>query len=223
VRWNHPERGLVLPGNFIPMAEETGLIVPLGALVLRMACKQIKVWLDAGVALTAVAVNVSPTQLHREGLVEDICGIVAECGIDPRWVELELTENSVMTDAEAAERKLRALSAFGFKLAIDDFGTGYSSLSYLKRFPVDKLKIDQSFVHSLADEDSNDAAIARAIITLGHSLGLQVVSEGVETEAQMAFLRRHDCDAVQGYLFSRPVPDHDVPPLLGGGHTRAAE
>ena len=223
VRWMHPERGLVLPGNFISMAEETELIVPLGDLMVRMACKQIKVWLDAGIAVTPVAVNVSSTQLHREGLVEDIQRIVEECGIDPRWVELELTESSVMADAEAAERKLRALNAFGIKLAIDDFGTGYSSLSYLKQFPVDKLKIDQSFILSLADENGDDAAIARAIITLGHSLGLRVVSEGVETEAQMDFLRRHGCDVVQGYLFGRPVPHHDVAALLGGGHTSAAE
>jgi diguanylate cyclase (GGDEF)-like protein len=214
VRWEHPSRGLVLPGEFISLAEETGLIVPLGALVLRRVCEQIRTWSDDGLDLVPVAVNLSAVQLHRDSLVDDIQAVVEECGIEPRWLELELTESSVMTDAKAAERTLQALDAFGIKLAIDDFGTGYSSLSYLKRFPVTKLKIDQSFVSSLADETSNDAAIARAIITLGHSLGMHVVSEGVETEGQLAYLRRQGCDSIQGFLFSRPVPAQEVPSIL---------
>jgi len=223
VRWNHPEMGLVMPGSFIPLAEETGLIIPLGEIVLRLACRQIRLWIDAGLNMVPVAVNVSAAQLLRDGLVEDIAMIVGESGIPPRWLELELTESGVMEDALAAERTLRALDDFGTKIAIDDFGTGYSSLSYLKRFPVHKLKIDQSFVRSLGDSDGNDAAIARAIITLGHSLGMTVVSEGVETAAQLSYLRGQGCDVVQGFLFSRPVPARDIPALLGGSPYKAAE
>ncbi|MDR3439309.1 EAL domain-containing protein [Telmatospirillum sp.] len=214
VRWNHPERGLVFPESFIFLAEETGLIVPLGEIVLRIACQQIRAWHDAGLKVVPVAVNLSAVQLHRPEFVAEISQIVVECGINPEWLELELTESGLMADAEAAEQMLRALDDFGIKLAIDDFGTGYSSLNYLKRFPVSKLKIDRSFVHSLSDESSDDAAIARAIITLGHSLGMRVVSEGVETEEQLSYLRRQGCDAVQGYLFSRPVPAAEVPPML---------
>jgi len=223
VRWNHPEMGLIMPANFIPLAEETGLIIPLGEIVLRLACSQIRLWIDAGLDMVPVAVNLAAAQLLRDGLAEDIAMIVGESGIPPRWLELELTESGVMEDAVVAERALRALDDFGTKIAIDDFGTGYSSLSYLKRFPVRKLKIDQSFVRSLGDSGGNDAAIARAIITLGHSLGMTVVSEGVETEAQLSYLRGQGCDVVQGFLFSRPVPANAIPALLGGAPYRAAE
>jgi diguanylate cyclase (GGDEF)-like protein/PAS domain S-box-containing protein len=215
VRWQHPERGLVFPDQFISLCEETGLIIPLGQLVCRMACRQIADWLAAGVTVVPVAVNVSAVQLHRPDFVADICRIVEDTLIQPQWLELELTESGLMVDAQAAEQMLRALNGFGVKLAIDDFGTGYSSLNYLKRFPVSKLKIDRGFVRYLSDESSDDAAISRAIITLGHSLGLQVVSEGVETEEQLSYLRRQGCDAVQGYLISRPVPASQVPAMLG--------
>ncbi len=214
VRWRHPEQGMIPPGRFIPLAEETGLIIPLGDQVLHMACAQIRSWLNQGLPMVPVAVNLSAIQMRRETLIEDIMKILQDNGIDSRWLELELTESGVMEDAEAAERTLRELSGQGIKLAIDDFGTGYSSLSYPKRFPISKLKIDRSFVSSLEDEGGNDAAIARAIITLGHSLGMTVVSEGVETQAQLAYLRANGCDTVQGYLFSKPVPAADIPPML---------
>ena len=213
VRWQHPTLGLVSPGQFIPLAEETGLIVTLGDEVLTIACRQIRAWLEAGVPLVPVAVNLSAAQLRRGGLVEHIVSVIEQEKIEPRWLELELTESAVMEDALAAERTLRSLNGYGIKLSIDDFGTGYSSLSYLKRFPVAKLKIDQSFVRSLAN-DENDAAIARAIITLGHSMGLEVLSEGVETSEQLEYLRLQQCDTVQGFFFSRPIPADEIPPLL---------
>ncbi len=223
VRWNHPEQGQIMPGRFIPLAEESGLIVPLGDLVLDLACRQLRAWLDAGLAVVPVAVNLSAAQLRLPDLVENLRRLLATHAIEPRWIELELTESGIMEDAGAAVRTLYELAEAGIKLAIDDFGTGYSSLSYLKRFPVAKLKIDKSFVHSLGEPDGNDAAIARAIITLGHSLGMTVVSEGVETEEQLAYLRSQGCDAVQGYLFSRPLPAAQVPALFGPPHTEAAE
>ncbi len=213
LRWRHPERGMVPPSTFIPVAEETGLIIPLGDLVLRMACRQIRDWVAAELPMVPVAVNLSAVQLKRDGLAEHVRRVVEEFEVDPRLLELELTESSVMEDAMAAEAVLRALDKSGIKLAIDDFGTGYSSLSYLKRFPVQKLKIDQSFVRSL-DQGGNDAAIARAIITLGHSLGLTVVSEGVEEETQLHYLRGQGCDVIQGYLFSRPVAAEQIPEVM---------
>jgi diguanylate cyclase (GGDEF)-like protein/PAS domain S-box-containing protein len=221
LRWNHPTEGLIPPGRFIPLAEETGLIIPLGQLVVRQACRQVRAWLDAGLPMVPVAVNVSADQMRQPGLAEMIIGTIAEYGVDARWIELELTESAIMEDAGAAEQILRRLADAGIKLVIDDFGTGYSSLSYLKRFPVVKLKIDQSFISSLTAPDGNDAAIARAIITLGHSLGMSVVSEGVETDEQLAYLHAHGCDGVQGFLFSRPVPASQVPALLGPSRIRA--
>lgn len=213
VRWRHPENGLISPGRFIPLAEETGLISPLGDMVLRMACRQIHDWQQQDVPVVPVAVNLAAGQLRRPGLVEDILSVIQESGIETHLLELELTESGVMEDAGAAEHTLRELNAHGIKLAIDDFGTGYSSLSYLKRFPVAKLKIDQSFVRPLGT-DEDDGAIARAVITLGHALGMTVVSEGVENQAQLSYLRSHGCDVMQGFLFSRPLPAAEIPAVL---------
>ena len=213
VRWQHPDRGLIPPAHFIPIAEECGLIVPLGDWVMAEACRQIEVWRAQGLDPVTVAVNLSAAQMRQEDLVGRIRRLLDETGTPPHLLEVELTESTVMEDAEAAVRILNAIHSFGLPLAIDDFGTGYSSLSYLKRFPVDRLKIDQSFVRNLAT-DPNDAEIARAIISLGHSLGLEVVSEGVETEAQLDYLRAEGCDVLQGFLFSRPVPAEAMAVLL---------
>lgn len=203
-RWLHPERGLIPPGQFIPVAEDTGLIVPLGEWVLVQACRQAKIWKDKGLGPITMAVNISAVQFFRQDVVGVVKRILADVQLDPSWLELELTESMVMHDAEAAIHTLGRLNQLGLKMSIDDFGTGYSSLNYLRRFPVHRLKIDQSFVRELANS-SNDAEIARAIISLGHSLELEVVSEGVETQAQLDYLKREGADLLQGFLFSKPV------------------
>ncbi|MDD3528547.1 MAG: EAL domain-containing protein [Gallionellaceae bacterium] len=207
VRWQHPVRGLVPPAEFIPLAEESGLILIIDHWVLTEASRQIAAWRASGLPDVTVAVNLSPRQFIREGLVDTIDGIVAAAGIAPAALEFEITENTMMERAEQAAAVLKALSARGFGIAVDDFGTGYSSLSYLKRLPVSKLKIDRSFVTDIPT-DANDVAIATAIIQMAASLGLKVVAEGVETEAQRAFLQAHGCDMMQGYLYSQPLdPD----------------
>ncbi|MDE2089728.1 MAG: bifunctional diguanylate cyclase/phosphodiesterase, partial [Gammaproteobacteria bacterium] len=205
LRWQHPERGLLSPGEFISLAEETGLIVPIGEWAMRMACAQNKAWRDRGPGKITVAVNISARQFHRQDLPALVARMLAETGLLPDGLELEITESVAMQDVERATTVLAELKRMGVKLSIDDFGTGFSSLNYLKRFPIDKLKIDQSFVRNLTT-DENDAAIARAVITLGHSLKLKVIAEGVETAEQLAWLRREDCDDAQGYLFGKPVP-----------------
>ena len=204
VRWQAPDEGLLSPGRFIPLAEETGLIVPLGEWVLRAACECMKSWLDAGLPLDVLAVNLSPRQFRQGDLHERIRAILAETGLPPRHLELEITENALMESGPEIEAKLAALKALGLGVAIDDFGTGYSSLAYLKRFSIDKLKIDQSFMRDIP-LDSSNMEIAAAIIAMAKNLKLKVLAEGVETETQRAFLERHDCDAAQGYLFGRPV------------------
>ncbi|HYE34207.1 sensor domain-containing phosphodiesterase [Methylocaldum sp.] len=203
IRWQHPEWGRVAPGRFIPIAEDSGLIVPIGEWVIREACRQNMYLQSLGFPKVPVAVNIaSPQFLHRfEELVERI---LAETGMEPHYLELELTEGIVMQGEGSIQRRLHKLKELGVKLAIDDFGTGYSSLSYLKRFPIDKLKIDQSFVRDIID-DQDDLAITRAVISLGHSLRLTVIAEGVETEQQLAFLREEGCDQAQGFFFSRPL------------------
>jgi diguanylate cyclase (GGDEF)-like protein/PAS domain S-box-containing protein len=213
VRWQHPERGLISPAQFIPVAEDTGLIVPLGEWVLVQACQQARQWMDKGLGPITMAVNISAVQFFRQDVVAVVKRILADAHLDPAWLELELTESMVMHDAEAAILTLGRLNQIGLKMSIDDFGTGYSSLNYLRRFPVHRLKIDQSFVRELTNS-SNDAEIARAIISLGHSLELEVVSEGVETEAQLDYLQREGCDLLQGYLFSRPVPGDQATAIL---------
>ncbi|MDQ5960684.1 MAG: hypothetical protein QG592_1767 [Pseudomonadota bacterium] len=205
IRWQHPERGLVPPVQFIPLAEQSGLIVPIGAWVLREACQQAVRWQKEGLPAMRVAVNLSPLQFRQDDLVEQVARVLAETGLDPCWLELEVTESLVMDNPEAAADFLKRLKKMGIRLAMDDFGTGYSSLGYLKRFPFDVLKIDRSFVQNIVSEP-DDAVIAVAVIAMAHSLGLQVIAEGVEDESQMRYLRAHLCDEIQGYLFSQPLP-----------------
>ena len=207
IRWNAPEHGLVAPDRFIPFAEETGLIVPIGEWVLRTACAHNKAWQNAGLALIPVAVNLSPRQLDRN-LPEFVRQVLSESGMAASWLELEITENVVMKDAEKTVATLNALKRLGLQISVDDFGTGYSSLSYLRRFPVDALKIDKSFVRDIA-RDSDSAAIVKAVISLGHTLNLRVIAEGVENIEQYNFLLDNDCDEVQGYFLGKPMPMED--------------
>jgi diguanylate cyclase (GGDEF)-like protein/PAS domain S-box-containing protein len=203
IRWQLPGRGVIGPGSFIPIAEETGLIAPIGRWVLETACAQNKAWQDAGFKPCVVAVNVSPRQFRRD-FAQTIAEVLEQTKLEPRWLEIELTENMVMHDGEQMVEMLHAIKRLGVQISVDDFGTGYSSLSYLKRFPVDRLKVDRSFVKDIAT-DPDDAAIVRTIIALGHNLNLKVVAEGVETEEQIAFLAANACDELQGYYFSKPV------------------
>jgi len=212
VRWHEPKLGMVSPASFIPLAEESGLIVSIGEWILRQACAQARQWLAAGVP-ARVAVNVSARQFHDGDLANLVAAVLQECRLPPHLLELELTESMLMQNAEQALAILDRLHAMGVKIAIDDFGTGYSSLSYLKRLPIDVLKIDQSFVRDIAD-DADDRAIVSAIIGLARSLQLDVIAEGVETEAQLAFLRERQCGMMQGYLFSRPVAGEEVQAML---------
>ncbi len=205
LRWQHPELGMVPPLRFIGLAEETGLIVPIGAWVLRTACEQVKAWQIQGLGFLRVSVNLSARQFNQRDLTQSIADILQDTGLDPHYLEIELTESMVMTDVDHTVEILRNLKALGVQMSIDDFGTGYSSLSYLKRFPIDVLKIDQSFVRDIT-LDPDDAAIVTTIISLAHNLRLNVIAEGVETEAQLHYLQRHGCDEIQGYYFSRPVP-----------------
>jgi EAL domain-containing protein (putative c-di-GMP-specific phosphodiesterase class I) len=213
IRWTHPTRGLVLPGQFIPVAEDCGLILPIGAWVLREACGQAQAWADAGLPRMTVAVNVSAMQLMHESFVADLFAILDETGLDPKYLGLELTESALMKNADLAASILSTLRETGVRVAVDDFGTGYSSLSYLRRFPLDALKIDQSFVQ-LITTHPNDTIIVRAIMSMGQSLNLRVIAEGVETQAQLDFLKAHQCDEAQGYYFGWPVPPQQLARLL---------
>lgn len=204
IRWIHPEQGMISPDTFIPIAEETGLIVPIGEWALRTACRQNKLWQDAGLPPMIVSVNLSPRQFLQHSIVETIGQVLEETGLDPKYLDLEITESMTM-NVQCTISVLQNLSGLGVKISIDDFGTGYSSLHYLKKFPIDKLKIDQSFVRE-STVDSNDATIVRTIISMAHHLKLQVVAEGVETREQLIFLQQHLCDAAQGYFFSKPLP-----------------
>ncbi|GGY61388.1 bifunctional diguanylate cyclase/phosphodiesterase [Pseudoduganella albidiflava] len=213
VRWQHPEMGMVAPARFIPLAEETGMILPLGAWVLESACRQLVEWQREGRDYLRVAVNVSARQMAEQDFVQSVARVLDETGLDPASLELELTESAVMNDVEHAIEVMSDLKALGVKLAIDDFGTGYSSLAHLKRFAVDVLKIDQAFVRDLTI-DPDDAAIVTTIIALAANLNLQVISEGVETLDQLSFLREHGCSQMQGYYFSRPVPATAIATVL---------
>ena len=205
IRWQDPDLGLVYPAQFVPIAEESGLIVPIGQWVVREACRQVRAWLDAGLPAVPVAVNISAVEFRHLNFLDGVARILAETGLAPRYLELELTESILMHEAESSAAVLEGLKALGVHLAIDDFGTGYSSLSYLNRFPIDTLKIDQSFVRDVAT-NPDDASIVSAVIGMGRSLRQRVVAEGVETAAQLDFLRHHHCEEGQGYLFSYPVP-----------------
>jgi diguanylate cyclase (GGDEF)-like protein len=213
LRWQSPELGLVSPGRFIPLAEETGLIVSIGEWALKTACARNRAWQDAGLPPLPMAANLSARQFQNVDLVGTVARILRETGLDPCFLELEITESLVMQDVESASALLGELKGLGAQLSMDDFGTGYSSLSLLKRFPFDKLKIDISFVREITT-DPDSAAIARTIIAMAHNLNLRVIAEGVETEGQLAYLRAHGCDEMQGFYFSRPVPAGDFEALL---------
>jgi diguanylate cyclase (GGDEF)-like protein/PAS domain S-box-containing protein len=216
LRWKHPERGMISPALFIPLAEETGYIISIGEWVLRTACEQCRRWQKMGFPSLYLAVNLSSRQFHQKDLPASIYQILQDTGLNPASLGLELTEGLVMQQAEASVNTLRELKAMDIRISIDDFGTGYSSLSYLKRFPIDILKIDQSFVRDIP-KDEDDAAIASTIITMAHSLGLRVVAEGVETVEQLKFMREHGCDALQGYYLSKPLPPEQFADFLKNG------
>ncbi len=219
IRWKHPDLGFVSPAQFIPLAEETGLIVPIGEWVLREACRQNRAWQDAGLTPVRMAVNLSSVQFNQPGLQETVRTALEDSKLAADWLELELTESTVMNDAGSAVATLARLKSSGVHLSIDDFGTGYSSLAYLKRFPIDALKIDQSFIREVTS-NPDDAAIVTSIILMARSLKLGVVAEGVETQSQLSFLRVLQCDEAQGYLFSPPVPAALAGQLLAGGLQR---
>jgi diguanylate cyclase (GGDEF)-like protein/PAS domain S-box-containing protein len=222
LRWTHPTRGLVSPATFIPVAEDCGLILPIGAWVLRQACAQARLWLDEGLNLGAMAVNVSAMEFRDESFLYGLFEILAETGLDPEYLELELTESVLMKQVESSTSILQTLRDRGVKIAIDDFGTGYSSLSYLRKFSVDALKIDQSFVRQITTA-GDDAVIVTTVINMARSLKLRVVAEGVETLREVEFLRARQCDEAQGFYFSRPVPPQNFAALLRSGSPKVRE
>jgi predicted signal transduction protein with EAL and GGDEF domain len=204
IRWNHPALGFMVPAQFIGIAEESGLIVPIGRWVLREACRQGSAWRDSGLAPPRLAVNISAVELRSRDLVPGVAAILTETGFDPQCLELELTETYLMQDSKSTALVLSSLKELGARLALDDFGTGYSSLSYMRRFPIDTLKIDQSFVRDLTT-DADDASVVSAVINMAKSLHMGVVAEGVETSEQSRFLEEHECVEAQGFYFSRPM------------------
>src|ERR1700693_4589152 len=218
IRWQHPERGLIGPLQFISVAEDCGLMLPIGNWVLRESCRQAKEWQDAGLRPIEMAVNVSSVEFRNEDFLEGVRAILEETGLSPHYLGLELTESVLMQHAKFTVPVLKELKAMGVRLAIDDFGTGYSSLSYLRQFPIDTLKVDQSFVHGI-NADTDDATIINAVINMGSNLNHRVIAEGVETVEQVAFLQAHGCDEGQGYYFSRPVPAPQFAKLLEAGTT----
>lgn len=214
IRWQHPVRGLILPAQFVPIADDCGLIVPIGQWVLREACRQIRAWFDAGLRPTPVAVNISAVEFRTNDFLVRVRSALEDAGLEPHYLELELTESVLMQDVESTNRMLQSLKTMGLRLTIDDFGTGHSSLSYLRRFPIGALKIDQSFVRDITS-DPDDATIASAVISMGKSLRQRVIAEGVETREQLEFLQAQRCDEGQGYYFSRPVVAEEFARLLG--------
>ena len=216
IRWQHPTRGVIMPAQFIPIAEDSGLILPIGRLVLLEACRQARRWFDAGYRDVSVAVNVSALELRDDGFLEGVLASLRQTQLEPRLLELELTESVLMKRVEPSIVILKILRERGIHLAIDDFGTGYSSLSYLRKFPIDTLKVDQSFVRQI-DTSGGDAAIVTAVMSMARSLKLRIVAEGVETKAEMQFLKSHDCDQAQGYYFSKAVPALEFANMLKRG------
>jgi len=198
-------KGLVSPGEFIPVAEDTGLIVPLGEWVLKTACRQTKEWQDAGLPPISISVNISGKQFQEDNFLKKISNIIEDSSLNPKWLELEITENVLMHHAQITAEILHEIKEMGVRLSMDDFGTGYSSFNYLKSFPLDIIKIDKSFIDEIP-QNPNDAAIVNAIISMAHNLNLHVVAEGVELKQQQIFLRDHGCDEIQGYYYSRPLP-----------------
>jgi diguanylate cyclase (GGDEF)-like protein/PAS domain S-box-containing protein len=216
IRWTHPARGLVSPAQFIPIAEECGLILPIGKWVLRQACMQAREWVDAGLPMITMAVNISAMEFRDDNFLDGVFAVLQETGLDPRSLELELTERVLITRPESTASVLQTLRTRGVQIAVDDFGTGYSSLSYLTKFPIDALKIDQSFVRQITDTPA-ETSIVTAVISMGRSLKLRVVAEGVETQEELAFLHAHHCDEAQGYFFSRPIAPQQFAKLLKAG------
>ncbi|MEO7840812.1 MAG: EAL domain-containing protein [Anaerolineales bacterium] len=216
IRWTHPIRGSVSPAQFIPVAEDCGMILPIGTWVLRESCKQVRTWMDAGLPLITMAVNVSAMQFRSENFLEDVFAILKDAGLEPSSLELELTESVLMKHAESTETILKTLRSRGVRVAVDDFGTGYSSLSYLRKFSIDTLKIDQSFVRQITTTP-DATTIVTAVISMGRSLKLRVVAEGVETQEELAYLQTNQCDVGQGFYFSRPVPAQEFARLLETG------
>jgi predicted signal transduction protein with EAL and GGDEF domain len=219
IRWRHPSRGLLYPMQFIPIAEECGLIIQIGQWALHEACSQAQAWFTAGLAFGTMAVNISAVEFRSDRFFDGVCSVLRTTGLKPQCLELELTETAVMRDFEATCIVLNALSAMGIRIAVDDFGTGYSNLSYLKRFPINTLKLDKTFVHDIPDS-ANVATIVRSVIHMSRCLNLQVVAEGVENVQQLQFLQAHDCGEGQGYYFSKPVASSECRSLLslGEGH-----
>jgi predicted signal transduction protein with EAL and GGDEF domain len=214
IRWAHPERGLLPPAHLVPIAEDCGLIVPIGQWVLREACRQAQAWQTAGLPPVPVAVNISSLEFRHKDFLARVRAILAETRLQPHYLELEVTESILMQDVESTVAVLQALKSMGVRIAVDDFGTGYSGLNYLREFPIDALKIDQKFIHK-STINPNDAAIVSAAISLGRSLRQRVVAEGVETREQLAFLKTRFCDEGQGYYFGRPVVAEEFAGLLG--------
>ncbi len=213
LRWEDPDLGIIPPLEFIPLAEETGLIIPIGEWVIRTACLQNRVWQESGLSPLRISVNMSGRQFKNKGIIEAVSGILADTGLPPRYLELEITENIVMENVESTITILNELKNMGLKISMDDFGTGYSSFSYLKRIPLDVIKIDRSFIKDI-HESSHDRTIIGAIIVMAHSLRMEIIAEGVETEEQLSFLRLNNCDEIQGYLLSRPLSGEDATELL---------
>jgi EAL domain-containing protein (putative c-di-GMP-specific phosphodiesterase class I) len=216
VRWQHPVRGLIPPNDFVPMAERTGMIMALGKLVLRLACKQAKAWRDEDLPVVRMSVNLSANEFRTSRIADTVAQIAQDTPLNPRFLDIEITESAMMENRAAAVTALAQMKGIGITVAIDDFGTGYSSLSYLKGFPVDAVKIDQSFIRDIT-RDSDDAAITAAIISMAKTLKLQVVAEGVETEEQLQFLRSRGCDEMQGFLVSKAVPAGEATEMLRQG------
>jgi len=216
VRWNHPLKGMIPPGNFIPLAEESGMIVQIGDWVLEEACRQNKAWQDAGLPLMPVSVNLSIRQFVQTDLAGKVAAVLEKTGLDPKYLDLEITESMTM-DVSHVSRCLLDLTELGVNISVDDFGTGYSSFHYLKNFPIDRLKIDRSFVRDI-QQDPSDAEIVAAIIAMAHNLNIQVIAEGVETEGQMEFLRKHKCDEMQGFFWSPPVSSDNIEQMLSPGY-----